>query len=59
MPNPLPAHLPSHKQIEEMEAEGLLEPGTAPEIATYLIISAAQVRVCVLAVLCVAVWVCL
>lgn len=30
-------------QIEDMEAEGLLEPGTAPEIATYLIISAAQV----------------
>lgn len=30
-------------QIEDSEAEGVLEPGTAPEIATYLIISAAQV----------------
>lgn len=30
-------------QIEELEAEGILEQGTAPEIATYLIISAAQV----------------
>jgi hypothetical protein len=32
-------------QVEDWEAEGVLEPGTAPEIATYLIISAAQVRV--------------
>jgi hypothetical protein len=31
-------------QIEDCEAEGVLEPGTAPEVSTYLIISAAQVR---------------
>jgi hypothetical protein len=31
-------------QIEEQESEGLLEGGTATEVATYLIISAAQVR---------------
>lgn len=30
-------------QIEEQESEGILEGGTATEIATYLIISAAQV----------------
>lgn len=30
-------------QVEEQESEGLLEGGTATEIATYLIISAAQV----------------
>lgn len=31
-------------QIEEQESEGLLEGGTATEVATYLIISAAQVK---------------
>ena len=31
-------------QIEEQESDGILEGGTATEIATYLIISAAQVQ---------------
>jgi hypothetical protein len=40
----LPLPLPLLLQIEEQESEGLLEGGTATEVATYLIISAAQVR---------------